>query len=1061
MTDVRNNFTGTAGARVLESTSATGGDAISVVNPANTDAVLYSTAKRNPITGGTVAKLDATLGAAGIAELRYVRPHAERGAQQWLAWYTGLPTGTNVLSQMRSATFQAADLRMPTTGQIAGVTGSISGAGITPVDVPTTGTWLLVDEWIEQGTTATAPYNGKRKWRVRQVAEQPDGGFTIGAVLYEYSALDRYTGVKGTDQLTDYRVGDFTTTASVLPPMYLAWMRADDGAADYLSTPTLYTPAAAGAAAPEAYAYDAGAWQPREVWAYDDDTWVLMSTPLDGTTEPPVEDTTRPSSVGNFRVTAQRLVGTGSTAYTEVDVAFESPTDNVAVHKVRIRVDGVYHKDIVRADWPVGMTHTTTVGPLKTGTAYIITAITYDAGDTNLSAQPYPGVSVTTPAPAGSLTDTGTLVASYDPTPLTVSPVTSMPATLGALPALAQTNTGRQPALVTAADGRKYLRLTGDNLQTTTASSALSGAPGFTIHALVRVAAGSNSGLRQVYAQNANSGSAQRAALLLFDRKVRGAGRVLDADANLSVTGVVDIGDGQWHHIAVRGNAATKTMSTFVDGELDTTGPWQASQAATVMSATTSSGATVGGGTSGTEQLGGDLTMPTLYSIAQTDEQIRQTAALMPIPQDVAAPPPPPPLAATTTLTASSPYRVDISWPADAGDPDNQPWQVERTGAWPVRVLGPRYRSPHMKPGAKTFRYRKELTPANTTTGVAATYGPWIDAPGITIRAWPSITATATDGHRLSRWSLPPDWGQRTDVPGVRTVNITRTYTITAAGDYVLQLPKTGPLEVGRLDINVSSAVVGAVRFSMIGGEIHTAATAEIAMKLNYTGGGIPLYGFIKGVRFSGGNTGDAIQLNWSGTTDSTLVLQDILVDTIHGQQDGQHADVLQDYGGPATVLIDGLEGHSTYQGFMLNPGQFGLGFRTAAEGPGWYGEWGFTRVHFVGEPRETDGKASILYYLIATGASTKPEIVHEPTGAAGLFETWNTATAPPANLSNGVTLSGGVLVASDGDNRPGIWTAVQRGVEPPVGAIIDHSGPYAPGWAYVDRGAAPIPAAV
>lgn len=416
---------------------------------------------------------------------------------------------------------------------------------------------------------------------------------------------------------------------------------------------------------------------------------------------------------------------------------------------------------------------------------------------------------------------------------------------------------------------------------------------------------------------------------------------------------------------------------------------------------------------------------------------------------------------ATTTLAADSPYRVNVAWPADADDPTNQPWQVERSNAWPVRVLGTKYKSPHLRPGAHTFRYRKELTPADTTTGAVATYGPWADAPAATIKAWPSVTAKTSGGVRMARWGLPLDWGQRADFPGIRTINITSTYDITAAGDYLLRLPTTGPLNVGRLDINIRSTVTGPVRFAMIGGELHTDPTAAIALKLNSDVSKVPIFGFLQGIRFSGGNNGDAIQVNWATTTDSTLIVQDIVVDPpIVGEQTGQHSDIIQCYGGPGALLIDGLEGHSTYQVLMLNPAQFGLGFRTAAEGPGWYGDYGFSRINAVGEPRVSDGKASTAYYLIPTGQSAKPDILYPSTGEAGLFQNWTTATAPGPNLSHDVTLdANGAQVYLAGDQKPGIWVNVQRGVTPAAGTIVDTTGPHRPGVGYVQRPAAPIPA--
>jgi hypothetical protein len=55
----------------------------------------------------------------------------------------------------------------------------------------------------------------------------------------------------------------------------------------------------------------------------------------------------------------------------------------------------------------------------------------------------------------------------------------------------------------------------------------------------------------------------------------------------------------------------------------------------------------------------------------------------------------------------------------------------------------------------------------------------------------------------------------------------------------------------------------------------------------------------------------------------ATVVLRDILVDTVHGSYETNHADLLQTWAGPSRLLIDGFTGSTDYQGFFLLPTQF------------------------------------------------------------------------------------------------------------------------------------------
>ena len=80
---------------------------------------------------------------------------------------------------------------------------------------------------------------------------------------------------------------------------------------------------------------------------------------------------------------------------------------------------------------------------------------------------------------------------------------------------------------------------------------------------------------------------------------------------------------------------------------------------------------------------------------------------------------------------------------------------------------------------------------------------------------------------------------------------------------------------------------------------------------------------WIEGVHFGGWQLTGGIQFQEPG---ATVVLRDVLFDTVHGSQSTNHAELIQTWAGPARLLIDGLTGSTTYQGLFLLPNQFCTG---------------------------------------------------------------------------------------------------------------------------------------
>lgn len=235
MTLISNTYQGTDGVNLTAATSGgASGDAYQIVNPSNTDALEYYAAVSNPVTGlSSVGKFDASLNTSTfIAEVRFVQAGAIRGAQQWVVKFTGAPTAsTCVLMQIRG-TLQNGDLRVSTGGIIhLNLNGQLVGlSGGTPVDMSPSSPWYVIDFWLEEGTTSS---NGRAKYRVRALTD-----LTTTLVSGDTGNASN-TGVQGTDVITDWRIGKFTGAAT-MPVFYTAQHRANDGATDYLSDPSVY-----------------------------------------------------------------------------------------------------------------------------------------------------------------------------------------------------------------------------------------------------------------------------------------------------------------------------------------------------------------------------------------------------------------------------------------------------------------------------------------------------------------------------------------------------------------------------------------------------------------------------------------------------------------------------------------------------------------------------------------------------------------------------------------------------------------------------------------------------
>jgi hypothetical protein len=76
-------------------------------------------------------------------------------------------------------------------------------------------------------------------------------------------------------------------------------------------------------------------------------------------------------------------------------------------------------------------------------------------------------------------------------------------------------------------------------------------------------------------------------------------------------------------------------------------------------------------------------------------------------------------------------------------------------------------------------------------------------------------------------------------------------------------------------------------------------------------------------VHFGGARLTGGIQLQ---EPHATVVMRDLLFDTVFGSYGTNHAELVQTWAGPKRLMIDGLTGSDTYQGLFLLPNQWYAG---------------------------------------------------------------------------------------------------------------------------------------
>jgi hypothetical protein len=137
-----------------------------------------------------------------------------------------------------------------------------------------------------------------------------------------------------------------------------------------------------------------------------------------------------------------------------------------------------------------------------------------------------------------------------------------------------------------------------------------------------------------------------------------------------------------------------------------------------------------------------------------------------------------------------------------------------------------------------------------------------------------------------------------------------RSLTLNQSQDYIVQCPP------GQFDVPGKITIWGGhnVVFQDCDENV-TSPTGDWAGYLEDQTGTL----WIDDVHFGGVHLTGGVQMQEPG---ATVVMRDVLFDTVYGSYSTNHAECIQTWSGPSRFLIDGLECPTTYQGLFLLPNQ-------------------------------------------------------------------------------------------------------------------------------------------
>ena len=173
-----------------------------------------------------------------------------------------------------------------------------------------------------------------------------------------------------------------------------------------------------------------------------------------------------------------------------------------------------------------------------------------------------------------------------------------------------------------------------------------------------------------------------------------------------------------------------------------------------------------------------------------------------------------------------------------------------------------------------------------------------------------AANAARVAAGRRSAWQRPGLQRPQTIRIGARAENL----KLDPRRDYILRCPRRS------LDLPWTLTVWGGHNVVMDGCDLHL--IHNWVARFTDQAGTL----WLRDVHFGGARLTGGIQLQ---EPQATVVMRDVLFDTVYGGPHTDHAELVQSWSGPRRLLIDGLSGSTTYQGLFLEPNQFtGVGPR-------------------------------------------------------------------------------------------------------------------------------------
>ena len=201
------------------------------------------------------------------------------------------------------------------------------------------------------------------------------------------------------------------------------------------------------------------------------------------------------------------------------------------------------------------------------------------------------------------------------------------------------------------------------------------------------------------------------------------------------------------------------------------------------------------------------------------------------------------------------------------------------------------------------------------------TPSPSVTVPSATVTPAPSsVTPTATSGPLA--WKPPVLTSPTTITPTDEQGKL----TLTAGRDYVIALPTTKAWKNGR-----GLWVEGGRNVVIIGGLVDVSsgyacstvgagcpASLRVTRAAYFLGQTGTVH--LEGVRFTSSSGSLSEGINISAAL-AKVQIQNVAISTpLVGSKDANHADALQSWNGPTTLLVDGFTATTGYQGMFLNP---------------------------------------------------------------------------------------------------------------------------------------------